>query len=545
MLVELSEEGEREREEDEARAAATSSSSRSTPASHAVPSCSPVRKRCVPTPRTQRCTRESRKLTAAPRPPHQPAPLIASTSRATAHLASPAPTPSTQPSHSRPFSSSAPAQESKARRKTRLVRKANLEKKVQLVRQHDQARPDPVYGHAKGNDDLWNKSLLNQILLRRDDVWGDVVQVDTSSSVSSPGAILNEQGQSSSSSSSTSTADGSPQRYTPKLFNFGLDAATAEQLSTVLPATSALRATLSDSEGGAPSRVDAVVLERFERATDAEQHKRDALMRIVDLRNADSKGIEVENTRRIAAAFGRSPGDTASPEVQGASPFSLSRSPPPVEPRAPPDALARLARLARSRHPDDAHPLPLGSPRLVAARRPEPPGSAPPRRAPRKGPQVPARRQRRAVRGVPRAGRGRAEGRRGRGRCAQGGAEDHDSRGVERPEEVSGRDDEQHAGLSLSFALESRRSLRTLLLLGSRRSSLSLDTKEKRESHAGLYKESPRGSTTPLSPSTRTLGNLYDTVRELLSARGRRRSRVREPKRERDEATHRSVCTRR
>ncbi|GAA5854462.1 hypothetical protein JCM9279_006615 [Rhodotorula babjevae] len=240
---------------------------------------------------------------------------IASTSRATAALASPAPAPSSHPAHPRPFSSSAQAQESKARRKTRLVRKANLEKKVQLVRQHDQARPDPVYGYAKGNDDLWNKSLLNRILLRRDDVWGDVVQVDgASSSTSSSATILNEQGQSSSSSSSSTSTE----RYTPKLFNFGLDAHTAEQLSTVLPATSALRATLSDSEGGAPSSVDAVVLERFERATDAEERKRDALMRIVDLRNADSKGIEVENTRRIAAAFGRSPGDTASPEVQAA-----------------------------------------------------------------------------------------------------------------------------------------------------------------------------------------------------------------------------------
>ena len=42
------------------------------------------------------------------------------------------------------------------------------------------------------------------------------------------------------------------------------------------------------------------------------------LMRIVDLRNADSKGIDVENTRRIVETFGRVPGDTASPEVQGA-----------------------------------------------------------------------------------------------------------------------------------------------------------------------------------------------------------------------------------
>ncbi|GAA6047974.1 hypothetical protein JCM3770_006451 [Rhodotorula araucariae] len=194
------------------------------------------------------------------------------------------------PLASRPFATSAPAQESRARRKTRLVRKANLEKNASLVRQHAHVRPDPVLGYAHGNDDLWNSCRLNSILLNRQDVWGDVVQVD--------GAA----------------PDRSAERYTPKLFNFGLDQATAEHLSSVLPATAALRATLGDGA----TTVDAVLLERFERATDQEDRKRDALMRIVDLRNADSKGIEVENTRRIVAAFGRTPGDTASPEVQAA-----------------------------------------------------------------------------------------------------------------------------------------------------------------------------------------------------------------------------------
>lgn len=213
---------------------------------------------------------------------------------------------------------------------------------MQLVRQHDQARPDPVLGYARGNDDLWNKSLLNRILLRREDVWGDVVQVDGSAGTSAAAAqVVNEQGEDGSSSGS-SPGTATTQRYTPKLFNFGLDAQTAEQLSTVLPATSALRATLGDQSTG----VDAVLLERFERASDAEERKRDALMRIVDLRNADSKGIEVENTRRIAATFGRTPGDTASPEVQGASLFphlcaptrcrvSLAATDPPSHSRSP------------------------------------------------------------------------------------------------------------------------------------------------------------------------------------------------------------------
>ncbi|GAA5974168.1 hypothetical protein JCM11641_003477 [Rhodosporidiobolus odoratus] len=197
-----------------------------------------------------------------------------------------APLPATCPLQHRTFSASASSQESRARRKTRLVRKANLEKKVQLVRQHEAARPDPVLGFAKGNDDLWDKSLLKRILLTKEQVWGPPPAGESSST----------------------------EGYTPKLFNFGLTAEQAEQLSTTLPATAALRSTLGDQA----TSVDAVMLSRFEEATEAEQAKRDTLMRIVDLRNADSKGIEVENTRRIVAAFGRTQGDTASPEVQSA-----------------------------------------------------------------------------------------------------------------------------------------------------------------------------------------------------------------------------------
>lgn len=197
----------------------------------------------------------------------------------------------------RSFTSSAVNNESKAKRKTRLVRKANLAKKESLVRQHEAARPDPVLGFAKGNEDLWEKSLLKSILLDREAVWG---QPSTT-----PGA-----------------AAGEGSGYTPKLFNFGLTAQEAEQLSDALPATAALRSTLGDQA----TSVDAVMLSRFEEATEAEQRKRDTLMRIVDLRNADSKGIEVENTRRIIATFGRTPGDTASPEVQCAFPYFFSFS---------------------------------------------------------------------------------------------------------------------------------------------------------------------------------------------------------------------------
>lgn len=280
------------------------------------------------------------------------------------------------------------------------MRKANLEKKAQLVRQHEQSRPDPVLGFAKGNDALWDKSLLKSILLNRDEVWAQPAQADATGA----GADAAARG--------TAGAEGN----TPELYNFGLDAQTAEQLSSVLPATAALRSTLGDQA----TSVDAIMLERFETATTREEAKRDALMRIVDLRNADSKGIEVENTRRIVATFGRTPGDTASPEVQCALLFLPSL------------AQAQADRTSRSRDPDDAHPLARRAPHLVSARRAEPPGAATAHLAPRQDSQVPPRRVGQQVRGVPRPDWRRAARGRGRGNRQQGRAADHDPRGIER-----------------------------------------------------------------------------------------------------------------
>lgn len=212
----------------------------------------------------------------------------------------PVPSSSTRvatPPGPRSFSSTAPRDESRARRKTRLVRKANLEKKSQLVRLAHESRPDAVFGYAKGNEQLWQQSLLNRILLRKEQVWGNVVKGEAS------------------------TPSGSSSTPSPSLFNFGLDRDTAKELATVLPATAALQSTLGDKH----TSVDSVMLDRFELATAQEERKTDTLLRIVDLRNADSKGIEVENTRRIVQHFGRVPGDTASPEVQGGlDPPSLS-----------------------------------------------------------------------------------------------------------------------------------------------------------------------------------------------------------------------------
>ena len=104
--------------------------------------------------------------------------------------------------------------------------------------------------------------------------------------------------------------------YTPQHYNFGLSPAAVQTLTQHLPKVSALRGILSPD--GTPQFFDQAKRQRAEAAAAIELDKVEKLKRIIDLRNADSRGIRVENTRRIIDAFGvTSKADTGSPEVQG------------------------------------------------------------------------------------------------------------------------------------------------------------------------------------------------------------------------------------
>lgn len=153
-------------------------------------------------------------------------------------------------------------------------------------------------------------SELKKVLLNKKEVWGEVVKVvpgETVGASSTPGS-------SSPSSSSTEIVSGSvgSSDYVPKYYNFGLDKESITLLSEVLPQVSAQRSFHLDSVVSQQTQK-----ERSDRALLIEEEKRDRLMRIVDLRNASSKGIQVENVKRIVETFGRKEGDTGSPEVQG------------------------------------------------------------------------------------------------------------------------------------------------------------------------------------------------------------------------------------
>ncbi|KAL8280593.1 hypothetical protein RQP46_006916 [Phenoliferia psychrophenolica] len=214
------------------------------------------------------------------------------------------PLPSSSSSHS--FSTSSILSESKARRKARLSRKAHLDSKATLARSHALSAPDPVLGHARGDSALWAQSLLKGVLLDRKDVWGTTV------------AVLPDEktgGAEAEAPSQEVDAGGKDEGARPQRLNFGLDEAQLDQLATALPLVSAFQATKAG--GGLPIST-ATLQARFDSALALERAKRDALVRIVDLRNASAKGITLDNTRRIVSTFGTNPNDTGRPEVQAA-----------------------------------------------------------------------------------------------------------------------------------------------------------------------------------------------------------------------------------
>ncbi|BGO88788.1 hypothetical protein NBRC10512_006928 [Rhodotorula toruloides] len=244
------------------------------------------------------------------------APFAATASSSLLPLASTSSAPAAAlPAHARLFSSTAPAGENKAKRKARMTRKANLDKKAALVREFERTRPDPVLGYQRGHDHLWENCLLNKVTIKREDVWGEIIPVEDSGAAAAAAAEA-EAAKAGEGEAKDGAAAQTQRRepYVPKYFNFGLDAEMVQQLSDALPATSALKSTLGDKA----TSVDAVLLSRFEEANALEAQKREQLMRILDLRNADSKGIESYNKRQIVQMFGRAEGDTGSSEVQAA-----------------------------------------------------------------------------------------------------------------------------------------------------------------------------------------------------------------------------------
>lgn len=214
-----------------------------------------------------------------------------------------------------PLHTTAPVAESKRRRTARLRRTSNLAQRDVKQRLFEMSRPDPVLGHqlTPEGEALWKNSELAQLILSKKEVWG--VEEDRR------GHLVPVAGQTHPDDAQVDaefTSLGGPRRL-----NFGLDADARRTLFQSLP-----RVMVEDRILDSPNihslhsdGIEAVAAEQNE--LEAEQARStETLSRILDLRNASGKGIQVENTRRIIAHFGaRDDGrgiDTGSSEVQAA-----------------------------------------------------------------------------------------------------------------------------------------------------------------------------------------------------------------------------------
>ncbi|KDE05751.1 hypothetical protein MVLG_03843 [Microbotryum lychnidis-dioicae p1A1 Lamole] len=208
---------------------------------------------------------------------------------------------STSTSHSHPFSSTSHASESKRLRKARLVRKAHIEKKALLVQSHLQNQPDPVLGYNKKiGGDLWERCLLKRTLLDREVLWEGV----------KTGSVEQEE-QEEQEGKERKLQKTTVERH----YNFGLNEQDVKLLGQSLPNVSMMRDVVTASGHLASQELNE---NRLAKAEQREMDKKDKLMRILDLGNAGSKAIQVENVRRIVKAFGKDENDTGSPEVVAA-----------------------------------------------------------------------------------------------------------------------------------------------------------------------------------------------------------------------------------
>lgn len=179
----------------------------------------------------------------------------------------------------------------------------------------EMSAPDPVLAHRLDDEGraTWENSELAKLILSKTEVWGLMEDRRGRLQTVEPTPRAEEDAQI---ASDVATYGG------PRRLNFGLDTSDRRTLFQSLPRVMAtdraqdLTYSSLAHEGSDAMAQDLAQLES-EQAQSAE-----TLGRILDLRNASGKGIQVENTRRIIAHFGRptdsgSP-DTGSPEVQAA-----------------------------------------------------------------------------------------------------------------------------------------------------------------------------------------------------------------------------------
>jgi small subunit ribosomal protein S15 len=196
--------------------------------------------------------------------------------------------------HSSPLASSwsaglhtSPTRHAAAKKNIKLSQKAKTEIKEERYLKALASKPSPILGTRPGEEGKWDKCDLAKVL------------VDES-------ALR------------ASTGPNAPVTH----HAFGVSDKSADILLNVLPSVSA-------EEGLSQSAADAhIKASDLEMNQDREKRKEELFERVIDLRNADAKGIAFENRRRIIHAFStpENPWDTGRVEVQGTFAISLSSS---------------------------------------------------------------------------------------------------------------------------------------------------------------------------------------------------------------------------
>ncbi|KAI0094988.1 hypothetical protein BDY19DRAFT_988772 [Irpex rosettiformis] len=175
--------------------------------------------------------------------------------------------------------------------------KANLEKRLAKERAAELSRPHVVLGNKPGDETKWKNCDLAKVLVTEEDVRAAPLLP------------------------SDPTLEGKVDL--PNYVNFGIGEEEKKMLFESLPEMSVeayrLRAQKSNAKKGKP--VSAEELQAIEeKYAPLEHYKAGMLARVVDLQNANAKGIAYENRRRCVEAFSEegNPNDTGRPEVQAA-----------------------------------------------------------------------------------------------------------------------------------------------------------------------------------------------------------------------------------
>lgn len=219
------------------------------------------------------------------------------------------------------FSTSSILSESRKKRTARLKRKSNLDQRILKVRMLESSKPDVVLGHQPTPDGqkVWTDSELAQIILDKQTVW--VVHEDRRGNLVPISA--DQQAASAKNTFDAVAAKQAASMGGPLRLNFGLDGSDRQLLFQDLPQVM-VKDRILDSWNlgtlirGTANQADVAAFEsEYAKVQSEECASKESLARILDLRNASGKGIQVENIRRILAHFGGE-NDTGSPEVQAA-----------------------------------------------------------------------------------------------------------------------------------------------------------------------------------------------------------------------------------